>query len=193
MKHLRVVAVLAALAGILLTAGPAAARNLANAFTLTPMIGGHVFEGNQPYDDDWTYGLALGYNYDQIWGTELLLFYTDANQSSPYTGSADIYNGMINGLYHFLPEGPLVPYVTFGLGAQRRDNDRRSTENDFLLNWGLGAKYFISQEVALRVDARHLIAFDQGLDEPSKAHNNQLYSAGLTFQFGAPAPAPEPT
>lgn len=190
MRHLRAVAVFAALGGLLLTAGPAAARNLADAFTLTPLIGGHLFEGNQVYKDDWTYGLGIGYNYDETWGTELLLHYTDAVQSSlPGKPDADIFTGMLNGIHHFLPEGPLVPYVTLGIGMQRRENDGGSNENDFLFNYGVGAKYFITQAVALRADLRHVLAFDQGLDELSKGHDNLLYSAGLSFQFGAPAPA----
>lgn len=181
MKNLRFLTALVSLTVCLLAAGPAAAEIQADAFTLSPMIGGHVFEGNQPLDDDWTFGLGIGYNYSKDWGTELLFHYTD-------TSGVDVYNFMLNGMWYFMPDQQLVPYFTLGAGAQTRDNG--GEETDFLLNYGIGLKYFLTDTIALRGDVRHLLALDQGIDEISKGHDNLLYTAGLTFQFGAPAPAP---
>ena len=61
-----------------------------------------------------------------------------------------------------------------------------------MLNYGVGLKIFLTDDLALRGDIRHVVAFDQGLDEWNKTDNNLLYSAGLTYQFGGTRPAVAP-
>jgi OOP family OmpA-OmpF porin len=65
-------------------------------------------------------------------------------------------------------------------------------EDTFGASYGVGVKYFVSESVALRLDARHFIGFDQGLDEGNQTDNNLLYTGGLTFLMGGNKPAPAP-
>ena len=46
----------------MLIAQTAAAEIRPGAITLSPSVGGYVFEGNQCLEDEVVYGLALGYN-----------------------------------------------------------------------------------------------------------------------------------
>ena len=172
-------------------AAPAQAANRAGALTLSPMVGGYLFEGDQPVDQDaLTYGLGLGYNFTNNFGLELLGQFTEGeveNSNDDY----DVLNLSLNAVYNIGNLRSFVPYVTAGVGVMNiaRDNFR---ENDNLAgNYGLGAKFFLSENVALRLDARHYIGFDDKDFDLNETDNNLSYMAGLTFQTpAAAAPAP---
>jgi OOP family OmpA-OmpF porin len=104
-------------------------------------------------------------------------------------------------LYHLpgiLPMESIVPYLAAGPGFITLDPDRNggNSKDYFLLNYGGGLKIFLTKDVAVRGDVRHVINFD-GSDQ---SWNNLLYTVGLTYEIGgksevkeeAPAPAPEP-
>ena len=58
---------------LMVIAGTATAQIRPGAVTLSPSIGGYVFEGNQDLKDKPTYGLGLGYNFDEHWATEAVV------------------------------------------------------------------------------------------------------------------------
>jgi len=89
----------------------------------------------------------------------------------------DVYLYHIDGLYHFWPSEKLVPFIAAGAGAIVFDPENESRDKDFMLNYGVGVKYFLADSVALRGDVRHVISFDQ-------TQSNLLYTAGLMFSFG---------
>jgi outer membrane protein OmpA-like peptidoglycan-associated protein len=77
------------------------------------------------------------------------------------------------------------------------DVDGYDDDSDYMMNWGAGAKYFISDDTALRMDLRHVLDYhsDRDWDRSSgdSLDNNFLASAGLYWQFGGPAlPPPAP-
>ncbi|HQI82920.1 MAG TPA: OmpA family protein, partial [Deltaproteobacteria bacterium] len=79
-----------------------------------------------------------------------------------------------------LPER-IVPYVSAGLGMQTINSDRRGfdKDSDILFDTGVGLKYFITRDLALRGDLRYLLDFaNDGLC------HNFLAGAGLTLQMG---------
>ena len=171
----------------------ATAANRSGAFNLSPMIGGHVFDGDMHLKDRLTYGLAFGYNYTPHWATELFLNYTNTEAKVPGSNpDADVWVYELDGLYHFLPDSTIVPYLEAGAGAVTVDRKGEPTETNFMLNYGIGLKIFLTDDLALRGDIRHVVAFDQGLDEWNKTDNHLLYSAGLTYQFGGTRPAVAP-
>jgi len=156
--------------------GTVAAQNRPGAMTLSPFMGGYVFEGNQDLDKGPTYGLGLGYNLDKHWALEAVLNYIDSEFDT--TGrNADAYLYHLDGLYHFRPSGKLVPYVAVGAGDIVIDHEWAHNDRDFAVNYGAGLKYFLSENVALRGDVRHVISFD-------RTQSNLLYTVGLTFLFG---------
>jgi OOP family OmpA-OmpF porin len=146
-------------------------------FSVSPMLGGYVFEGDQAFDDDLTYSLGLGYNLTDSWSTEFVLNYFNTDVTDATGGNADGLAYRLDALYHFMPESSLVPYLAGGLGGVTLDPDRGSRETDFLLNYGIGLKYFFTDSLALRGDLRHVFAFGD-------PENNFIYSAGLTYLFG---------
>ncbi|BCR05388.1 membrane protein [Desulfuromonas versatilis] len=176
-------------AALVLAAAPVLAANPSGAFTLTPLAGSYVFEGNQNIDDDAVFGLALGVNIDEHIAVEGLLRYLETNLENS-SQDLTLYAGQLDLLYHFFPQNRFVPYVAAGLGYMVKDLDRGGSDEDPLLNYGVGLKYFVSDKVALRLDARHI--FELNVNEGAHtrdAFQNLAYSAGLTFHFGGSSPA----
>jgi OOP family OmpA-OmpF porin len=194
-----------ALSGLLLLSPAALAGQREGAFTLSPLVGYHVFEGDQKTDDAASYGLAFGYNITKNWAVELDARYTPTE--TDFDGGdnfdIDVWTGSLNALYHFNPDGPFVPYLAAGFGGMVFDADEgpevtdgRDDDEDFMLNAGAGFKYFLNEDFALRVDARYVadLHSDRNYDQGSSddIDNNLIATAGLVWQFGGPPPAPAP-
>lgn len=145
-------------------------------FYLAPQIGGYVFEGNQDLEHSPTIGLGLGYALDNHWAAELTFNYIDAEFESG-GGDVDGYLMRLDALYHFAPDGRLVPYLAAGIGGFKLDPDVGSSDSGFLVNAGGGVKYFLTESIALRGDARYVLTFDE-------THNNLIYTLSLDFLFG---------
>lgn len=160
--------------------------------TVSPMFGGHVFEGNQDSDSGLnldnapTWGLGLGYQLTDHWGVEAMGNYTRTD-SDPGGLDTDVFPMHLDAVYNILPDAICVPYVAAGVGGIvfDRRNDGCGSDRDWLVNYGAGLKYFVHDMVALRADVRHLISFDDN-------YNNLIYTAGLMFNFGCEKPAPAP-
>lgn len=173
----------------------------AGAFSVSPMLGYHTFEGDQDTDDAFVGGLALGYNLNKRWAIEL-----DFRQTQTDTAVAalseqedvDIWTVGLNALYHFNPDGKMVPYITAGFGGMTFKVDGFNDDEDFMMNWGVGAKFFLSENTALRLDLRHILdfhsdrAWDRTDSTSDKVDNNLIAMAGLYWQFGGVAPPPPP-
>ena len=155
------------------------------AFTITPMIGGHSFEGNLDLNDSAFLGIGLGYNLTEKWAIEGVFTHTKADGEDG-ASDADVQTYRLDALYHIWSDKAFVPYLAAGVGGISTDYDQGDDRDHLLLNYGAGIKYFILDDlVALRADVRHLLDFP----EPD---NSLQYSIGLTFQMGKAAPAPEP-
>jgi OOP family OmpA-OmpF porin len=148
----------------------------AGSYSLTPMVGGYLFEGDQNLDHGPAYGVGLGYNFDTHWGAEAVFNYVDT-ESRTNGGSVNAYVYRLNGLYHFTPFGNLIPYVAAGIGGISFDPDRGDSDTNALINYGAGLKYFLTESLALQGDVRHIISF-------SDTHHNMIYTVGLAFYFG---------
>ncbi|MBN2687371.1 MAG: outer membrane beta-barrel domain-containing protein, partial [Deltaproteobacteria bacterium] len=157
-------------------AGGVSAQVNAETFTVSPMIGGYLFEGNQDLEDKPAYGVGVGYSFDANWGTEAVFNYIDT-KSEAGGGDVSAYLCRLDGLYHFNVGERFVPYVAAGIGGITFDPDRGDSDNDALVNYGAGVKYFITDSIALRGDVRHVMSFDS-------THHNLLYTVGVTFCFG---------
>lgn len=156
--------------------GGAVAQMKTGTITVSPLVGGYIFEGNQDLKDKPAYGIGVGYNLDKQWGAEAVFTYIDT-ESNNGGGDVNAYLYRLDGLYHFNVNDRFAPYVAAGVGGITFDRDRGSNNNDPLVNYGTGLKYFITDSIALRGDIRHVISFDS-------THHNLLYTIGLTFFFG---------
>jgi len=165
---------------------PAIAANLPGAFSISPMLGRHMFEGNLSLDTTTFWGVNLGYNFTENWGVEGVYSQTKADASDSSTTDTKVQTYHLDVLYHFMPDHKFVPYVAVGLGAINSSPDIGADRDHLLLNYGVGFKYFILDDlIALRADVRHLVDFP----EPD---NSLQYSIGLTFQLGKSSPPPAP-
>jgi OOP family OmpA-OmpF porin len=163
----------------------AQAQVKAGSLSFTPFIGGYVFEGNEELKDSLTYGLRGGYNFTKNFGLEGVFSHlrTEYKDLSPEP-DVDAYSLGVEALYHFLPDSRLVPFVAAGGGWQRTSADAPlSDRNKLFLDYGAGLKYFLTENVALRADVRHVLPFND-------RYNNLLYTLGVNFAFGGEKKAP---
>src|SRR6185295_18600358 len=87
-------------------------------------------------------------------------------------------------LYHFIPDNIIVPYVAAGYSGVNFDGNSdgytnkgyKQTKGAF--DYGVGAKIFVSENVALRGDVRHIIyKYDH-------TYSNYESTVGLYVAFG---------
>ena len=160
------------------------------AFSVSPFVGGYTFDGVQHTETAPVYGLRLGYDITKHVGVEYVGNYL-ATEGTQAKRSINALSYRMDALYNFMPEGRLVPYlalggggITFGHGS---GFNAGGSNTDATLNAGGGLKYFLTDSLALRGDARQLFLFEK---ETTKL--NWEYTAGLTFLFGDKKPAPAP-
>lgn len=162
---------------LLFLCGTAMAENRAGAFSVSPMVGWYLFDDRQDIDCGPLVGLGLGYNFTKNWGAELMMDYIHADEEGHGNDTVHGYLGHVDALYHFMPEGKLVPYVAAGFGAIHLNDNPNGDDTQGLFNYGAGLKYFITDSIAIRGDIRHIIGFDH-------SDNNMAASLGMTFLFG---------
>lgn len=186
----------AVLVAVVWLAGTAQAGIREGAFSLSPMVGYYGFEGDQNVDDGVVGGLAFGYNISKRWAAELEVRYVDADIQQKGLDDVDleVWSAGMNALYHFNPDGNFVPYVSAGFGIMYFDGDDFDVDSDYMMNWGVGAKYFVGDDTALRADLRHVVDFhsDREWDRISgdDIDHNYMATVGLFFQFGGPPLTP---
>jgi OOP family OmpA-OmpF porin len=157
----------------------------AESFSVSPFIGGYSFLGREHLETRPVFGARAGYNFTRHVGTEVVLDYVRTEGSRVDQGGVDQYNYHFDLLYHFMPDGPLVPYAAAGYGAITREAHYEA--EDFtrgVFNYGGGLKYFMSDKMALRGDLRHLI-----LKRNDHSYHDLEYTVGVDFLFGGAKPA----
>lgn len=188
--------VILVVAGLLaLLATSAWSANKEGTFSVSPVIGGYTYDGVQHLDTTPVYGLRLGYNLTKAFGVEALFDYAHT-ESTLTERKADMYRYGGELLYHFFPDNTLVPYVAAGYAGLNFNNIQPRGAFDY----GAGLKWFLTDNLALRGDVRHIIYKSGGINDQS--FNNLEYTVGAYIPFGgaapvvkpveAPAPAPAP-
>ena len=169
----------------------AQAQNRAEAWTLTPYVGGYLFDPKQDLEAAPIFGIRAGYNFTEHFGAELFGSYvlTESDRrSGPETNvESDIYRFGGNVLYHFLPKQKFVPFAAIGFGRYNvtvPDLNRPKT-NKSLAEYGGGFKYFVADDFALRADIRHVLGFSPSI-------SNLEYTFGVSWQFAGVRPAVPP-
>jgi OOP family OmpA-OmpF porin len=151
----------------------------AGSFSVTPFVGWYNFEGNENLKDGPVYGLRGGYHFTENLGLEGFFNYVPTESTSLAGNPVVKLAGFgIEGLYHFMPESRLVPFLAVGVGGGHyRGSGVIDDRNKLAVDYGAGLKYFLTESLALRADVRHV--------NPFNGHYNELlYTVGLNFAFG---------
>jgi len=167
------------------------------AMTVTPHISALIFEGNEHLDNSPMYGLSLGYNFSERWTGELTVGYSEIGLTDVPDQEVTTHLVRLDALYHFQPKEKIVPYFVIGAGGLTFDVDTSTGESDqdIMANYGFGIKFFTTDRLALRLDARHVMHF---VADSSSApggnettYQNMMLSAGIGYQIGGADEAPE--
>ena len=187
--------VLAALAAIGCSTAAALAENRAGAVNLTPVIGGYHYDGGQlqnGIEPNILYGLKAGYNVTDRFGIEGLLHFVHTHEwltrkNQGRSDKMDMFNYRLELLYHLFPKSSVVPFLAVGGGVIHTDFDNDEDDDSAVLSYGLGAKFALTDNVALRTDVRMMSVWW----EPEVVYNYE-YTLGLNFQFGGTQPVAAP-
>ncbi len=178
-------------AALCIMAAPVAAGERAGALSLSPFVGGYTFDGVEHLRSAPVYGLRIGYDLTKNWEVEIVGDYQATKRTQGTHSSINALSYRLDILYNLMPDGPLVPYLAIGGGGITKGHGssyQGGSNTDATANAGLGLKYFLTDSIALRGDARQLFIFEN--------HNsimyNWEYTAGLTFLIGGKT-APVPT
>ncbi|MDD2899810.1 MAG: outer membrane beta-barrel protein [Desulfuromonadaceae bacterium] len=152
--------------------------------------GYHIFDRSEHLNTQESYGIKIGYETieksiaDSI-GVEGTLNYFKVNSTSNpkiYPNSGNGYLIRFDATYPFPINKKWMPFIAIGAGGRMIEKYAGNNTN-FLLNYGIGVKYFIQNYLALRIDARQL-----GIIDNSLINKNYEVSLGLSYYFGKERP-----
>jgi outer membrane beta-barrel protein len=194
--------ILAALAALTLYGSPALAQEQASTQSVQ-VYGGELFgddltktpvSGRTPrLDDNFTFGARYNYNLTDTWGIQLSSGYSPNRASRITSGNSDL--GLttvdLDALWNITPQYPIVIYALAGAGyawAQlntpiegqvygRFETIRDS--NDFTANAGLGAKYYVTNNFFMDLEARY-----RYLNRLVNTSDHDLNTVETTLGFG---------
>jgi OOP family OmpA-OmpF porin len=179
---------LLAIFAVSVLATAAEASNRAGSFSLSPMVGTQIFQESEGYDNTGFVGLNLGYNFTKHVGAELAGTVAVIDNRPTGTGDFNYWTGRLDLLYHFRPDERFVPYFAAGVGGAFLSQDVAgdSVNEDLIANYGVGFKYFTTDWLALRLDARQVWRHEMEYKptDHGKNYKNYMLSGGLTFQLG---------
>jgi OOP family OmpA-OmpF porin len=159
------------------------------------------FQNNQNLKDGPMFGGRVGYNFTKHFGMEAVGEYIDSSvddrsltggsegQFRGPTNSVDLTLYHLDAVYHFMPDGRFNPFVVVGFGLTHYNPDISDKEMA-AFNVGVGAKYWLTENIALRADLRDYIVTEIF----QETFHNVGASVGITFRFGGkgkPAPVQE--
>ncbi|MCE5210064.1 MAG: OmpA family protein, partial [Deltaproteobacteria bacterium] len=111
-----------------------------------------------------------------------------------WTPWQEIFTYGIEGLYHFMPDGRVVPFVAVGIGGINYgeggeyhdipDYGERFEADRLALDYGAGVKLFLTDNIALRADVRHFLPLNSRFENPHDTHNDLMATVGINLAFG---------
>jgi OOP family OmpA-OmpF porin len=160
----------------------------AGSVEVNPFAGYNFFENRQNLENSVVYGGRLGYNFTNTFGVEAVGEFNKTHvddktetfrKEGMFTTPIDtvrISTYHLDLLYHFMPESKFNPFIAVGYGAAHYD-PKINNKNMSVINYGVGAKYWVADNIALRADVRDNLIYDE------KLHNVEV-TAGVVFAFG---------
>jgi OOP family OmpA-OmpF porin len=165
------------------------------------LFGGYnFFQSSQNLKAGPLVGGRLGYNFTRHFGIEGAGEYIwsrvddkalTGGEEGQYRSPMDNVNLTfyhIDAVYHFMPDSKFTPFVLVGFGGAHYDPSI-STKDMAAFNVGVGAKYSLTDNIALRLDLKDYMV----TEIMQETYHNFGVTLGITFAFGGkakPAPAP---
>lgn len=157
-------------------------------YEISPFIGYNLFDSQHNLDDDYLVGARFGYNFTKNFGMEIAGEYIQTgidDISKPWTQEGEFTNPIndvdiilynLNFLRHFMPEKKFNPFIAAGYGFAKYDPKINDHDMAFV-SFGLGAKYWLSDNFAMRLDLKDSMILDETL-------HNFGATLGFVFAFG---------
>lgn len=163
----------------LLWAAPVFAEIREGAFSVTLGGAAYLSDGAQHQKIGPGFTARLGYDFTKQYGMEAAYDFILSQPTKLKSGHAERNMFRIDALYHLLPENKIVPYLSAGVGwmASNVYSQANGFRTDLLFNFGVGAKYFVTDSIALRGDIREIGVFEKGHILNTEA------VVGLTYYF----------
>lgn len=156
--------------------------------SLSPLVGGYVFGDNQQFNASPVLGVRAGYSITKAIGVEALYDYVIPTDSKYWSiNGITMQRFGAQGIYHFLPDNQLAPYLAAGASGVKFSGSGVNPQTHLSFDYGAGAKYFVTDDIAIRADLRHIM---YGYNNAS--YNNVEFMLGAAFQFGGVTPAAKP-
>ncbi len=147
-------------------------------YSITPFAGYYGFENDEYYSDTGIGGAALGYTLEDNWTIEGSYGFMRPRSTMEGTDA----NGHLlraEVLYNIRYWDKFIPFIAAGGGGIFLDSNEYE-RSSAILSYGAGAKYFLTEDWAVRGDIRHILADNQ------RPTNQMLVTFGLTYFFGSP-------
>jgi OOP family OmpA-OmpF porin len=155
------------------------------ALSVSPLLGGYIYSNEQQLNSSPVLGVRGGYSITKEVGVEALYDFVAPTDSKYWSiKNISMHRFGVQGLYHFMPDNQLVPYLAAGVSGVKFSGNGVNTQAHSSFDYGAGAKYFVTNTIAVRADLRHLL---YGYN--SSTFNNVEFMLGATFQFGGVTPA----
>ena len=172
----------------------------AGSFEVGPFGGYNFFESGQNLENRPLYGGRIGYNFTRHFGMEVAgefinthvddrarRDFTEGRFLSPMD-SVDLTFYHMDAVYHFMPDGRFNPFILVGFGGAHYSPEI-SNRDMAAFNVGVGAKYWLTDNIALRLDIKDYMVTEIF----QETYQNIGVTLGITFAFGGKAkPAATP-
>jgi OOP family OmpA-OmpF porin len=169
-------------------------------FEVNPFVGYNFFlDHSQNLKNNFMYGGRVGYNFTRYFGIEVggEFIHTSVNDDAKIDATEGQFNGSadrvdltlyhVDAVYHIIPTGRFNPFIVAGIGGAHY-SPTISHGDMPVFNVGVGAKFWLTDNIALRFDVQDNIVTEIF----QETYNNLGVTLGVVFAFGGSKPAPEP-
>ncbi|WP_224963058.1 OmpA family protein [Geomonas subterranea] len=169
--------------------GGSPAGSRVGTFSMSPIVGGVSFDGEQHLETAPLFGVRAGYNFTKNLEAEALFDYAKT-RSTLTEKNTDFMRYGADLLWNFRPDEKFVPNLAAGYAGTQV---KSQTKGAFGL--GGGFKYFVTEDMAWRGDVRGVF-IDNKFDRYAIEYTTGIYIPfGVTppvAKLPAPPPPPEP-
>jgi OOP family OmpA-OmpF porin len=168
----------------------------AGSVEVNPYIGVNFFQSSQNLKTAPVVGARLGYNITKYFGVEIAGQFLrtnldDKGKTNNTEGQfgypmdrVDLYFYHIDAIFHILPDHRFTPFIVAGFGGAHY-SPSISTRDMAAFNAGVGAKFSLTENIALRADIQDYIVTEIF----QETYHNIGVTFGVAFSFGGAKPA----